>query len=117
MRLPVRSDRDASAIELEEVALRNAILPFEDGRRTRHHVKVQIVVERLLIDVAIDCRMTRHHGTVRPEHDTAALFGVNDVSNAHAVDRKNEPCAVAIEECKRKIPAHISESSDVERDK
>src|ERR1700674_3627003 len=94
MRAPVRPYGAAAALTLDKMPGRNPKLAAEHGRGSGHHMKVDIVVERLRIDVLASRGMARDDIACRSEHDTVWRSGVDDVAHAHTVHGEN--CALAL---------------------
>jgi hypothetical protein len=98
MRTPMSSYGASSTLEVDEVPGRNASLSMENGRRSRHHVEVKVVVYRLIVDVTVNRGMTRNDIACRPEHYTGRRRGVNDVAHAHPVNGENHSRASRVDQ-------------------
>ena len=113
MRAPVRFDGAASAFIVDKMPGRNPKVAAEHSRGSGHHMKVEIVVERLGIDVLANRGMARDDIACWSEDDTVWRSGVDNVAHAHTVHGENCALTLWIDQREGVVTVKRTQSRDV----
>src|SRR5687767_15232533 len=76
---------------------RKPFLSLKNGVRTGHGVKIDVVIDRLRIDLMICARVPAQHITRRSEYESTLVNLVNEATDPKAVGREERFTAFGID--------------------
>src|SRR5262249_52952537 len=99
--------------KIDKMPRRNALQSSECRRRARHHVEIEVVVDGLWINLAPYRWMLQDDVARRSEHDALFCQRVDEIAHAHAVDGKNHPSALDVDQRQGVVTVEIRQRVDV----